>query len=108
MADPTDRVKFPEEKLAELQQLLSDGVEAEKILRSPIWGRIFTSIRETYVAEVVQAKGVDNVMEARARLAALLDLQQVLGAIFTKAKHASERPKDAPTRDVKPRKRVQN
>ena len=105
--DPAKKAKFPEEKLAEMQLLISQGKAAEQILRSPIWGHIFTNIREVYVAEVVQAKEVQEVMAAKAKLTALLDLQAVLEAVFMKAKHAAQRTDETPARDVGPRKRVQ-
>ena len=108
MGKAEDRVLFPEEKQAEMVALFSDGREAEQILRSPLWARLFASMRETAVEGVLASSSEQSdLLAAKARLQAITDLQRVLLAVFTKAKHTSQQPQEAPVRDVKPRKRTQ-
>lgn len=102
---------FPPEKMEELQGLMASGIEAERILRSPIWAQLFTSIREVYILEVTQAKGERDLLRAQAKLSSLGELQRVLKGVLDRGVAASKEVQNAgeevPPRDVRPRKRVQ-
>lgn len=102
---------FPPEKMEELRAYMASGQEAERILRSPLWAQMFTSIREVYILEVTRAKEERELLRAQAKLVSLGELQRVLKAVLDKGVDASDKIQDSkknvPPRDVRPRKRVQ-
>lgn len=108
MSEPSKVVLFDEERMARLAELIGDGQESEKILRSPLWQKLFPAIRETFVGELVNTSPdrTNDILSVQAKLKALDALQASLESLFRRAKADSKRPRDV-VADVGPRKRVQ-
>ncbi len=94
MTDTSKVVLFDEERAAKLAQLIADGQEAERILRSPLWSKLFHGIREAFVQELVNTEStqINSILSVQAKIKALDALQANLQNLFRRAKEESKRP----------------